>query len=450
MAVAFGVHLGNSSACLALFRDGKIDVIANDSGDRVTPAVVSFHENEKVVGLAAKAGLARNLASTVTHNKQLLNSSLSEEEYSNVVEKHLCKIIKDKDSLTKYEVKRGEKLCYFSPEEIAVCIYKKMYSIANSSARSESELRAVLCVPLYFNQTSRQTVMRSAEEAGFDVLQVVSEPSAAVLAYGIGLQDEEELFCLVYRLGEFRQKWKLDPQESRRSMAKLMAAAETCKHKMVSDLFPEATMFSSINPDEVIAVGAAKQASFLSCSFDPDCEHLSMELPAVSKPIFIKLSGQSELKYVIPELSPVPVKRIHTYPVDSGYSEITVELYEKERIDSDTSKLLGKATLTELNGATQISVEVNINNIGGLHMTLTEPKSQIKASLKLDAPRQLALMRSYSSRTRPSCSFSMRSHIIPTCWKVKSGFSFVPYEDAMLQLGGDPGESIGTSEDPES
>nr|CAD7589729.1 unnamed protein product [Timema genevievae] len=345
--------------------------------------------------------------------------------------------------------------------------------------------------------------MRSAEEAGFDVLQVVSEPSAAVLAYGIGLQDEEELFCLVYRLGgvsldvtimqvnsgmytvcsalhvshlggdrftkiladflagEFRQKWKLDPQESRRSMAKLMAAAETCKHvlstmstahcfveslcegvdfscnvsrarfenliaqniqeylqpvintlekaslsnssvskiiicggsmkipklqKMVSDLFPEATMFSSINPDEVIAVGAAKQASFLSCSFDPDCEHLSMELPAVSKPIFIKLSGQSELKYVIPELSPVPVKRIHTYPVDSGYSEITVELYEKERIDSDTSKLLGKATLTELNGATQISVEVNINNIGGLHMTLTEPKSQIKASLKLDAP----------------------------------------------------------------
>jgi actin-like ATPase involved in cell morphogenesis len=71
--------------------------------------------------------------------------------------------------------------------------------IASSAVRSEADLRAVLSIPLHFQQNSRQTVMRSAEEAGFEVLQVISEPSAAVLAYGVGLSNlDEEQYAITY------------------------------------------------------------------------------------------------------------------------------------------------------------------------------------------------------------------------------------------------------------
>lgn len=73
-------------------------------------------------------------------------------------------------------------------------VLKQSYisDIASSAVRSETDLRAVLAIPLHFQQNSRQTVMRSAEEAGFEVLQVISEPSAAVLAYGVGLSNLDE------------------------------------------------------------------------------------------------------------------------------------------------------------------------------------------------------------------------------------------------------------------
>jgi molecular chaperone DnaK (HSP70) len=71
--------------------------------------------------------------------------------------------------------------------------------IASSVLRSEADLRAVLTIPLHFHQNSRQTVMRSAEEAGFEVLQVISEPSATVLAYGVGLSSlDEEQYVVTY------------------------------------------------------------------------------------------------------------------------------------------------------------------------------------------------------------------------------------------------------------
>ncbi|XP_063238809.1 heat shock 70 kDa protein 14-like [Bacillus rossius redtenbacheri] len=505
MSSVFGIHVGNTSACLALAKDGKIEVIANDSGDRVTPAVVTFSDSETVVGSAAKSALARNLTSSVVHNKQLLDASLSDEQLEEIAARHACAMVKVEESCVKYEIKKADgKLCVYSPEDVATHIFRKLFAIASSTARPEADLRAVLCVPLQFPQASRQAVMRAAEEAGFDVLQVVSEPSAAALAYGVGLQDaEEESHCLVYRAGgtsldatllqvnsgmytvlatvrephlggdrftkvlvnflaaEFAHRWKLDPQDSRRSMTKLTAAAETCKHvlstvstahcfveslcegvdfshnitrarfenliaaalpeyvepvrrvlvtagvdassvgklvlcggsvkipklqQVLGDLFPGATKLCGLPPDEVVATGAAKHGSYMSCSFDPDCEHLSMEIPAVSRPLYARVAGQEELRCVIPALTPVPVRRIHTHEVQPAGSEITVELHEKESKESEASRFLTKATLASVKDATQVVVEVSINSMGGLHLVLTEPKSQVKASVKLEAP----------------------------------------------------------------
>ncbi|KAJ9577007.1 hypothetical protein L9F63_006444 [Diploptera punctata] len=501
MAASFGIHVGNTTACLALFKDGKIEVIANDSGDRVTPAMVAFNESETIVGLAAKSGLARNGASIVMYNKRLLNENIEEADLERIIKTSACKL-KNEEGNLKYEIRNGDKINCFTPEEVAVCIFKKMYEIASSALRSETDLRVVLSVPLYFQQNSRQLIMRSAEEAGFEVLQVISEPSAAVLAYGVGLTNlDEEHVCLVYRLGgesldvtviqvssgmftvcgsvhksnlggnkftniladylagEFRHKWKLDPQESRRSMIKLRSASEMCKQilstmstahcfveslcegvdfsynitrarfenlitsylseytqpaqevlemsgfnrkaitkvilaggamkmpkmqQAVKEIFPEAELLSGISPDEVIATGAARQGGSLTRPFDPDCEHLAMEVPATSKPIYFKLPGQQDMKCIIPALTPVPVKRVHVHSVKSCESYLAVEVYEVDGDSCGAPFLLGKVELTDLVIPTKLSIEISLNSVGEMHVTVLDQKSQKKYIWKME------------------------------------------------------------------
>ncbi|XP_069703029.1 heat shock 70 kDa protein 14-like [Periplaneta americana] len=498
MAAAFGIHVGNTSACLALYKDGKIEVIANDSGNRVTPAVVAFNETETIVGLAAKSGIARNGSVTVIHNKKLLNEHIDDAELEEVMKSSACKV-KNEGGI-KYEVKRGEKLCYFTPEDVATHIFTKMFDIANSALRSEDELHAVLTVPLHFQQSSRQTLMRSAEEAGFEVLQVISEPSATVLAYGVGSNIEEEHHCLVYRLGgetldvtvvlvnagmytvlgtihksnlggnrftriladylagEFQHRWKLDPQESRRSMVKLRNASEACKHVLstmstahcfveslcegvdfshnitrarfenlitpylpeyvqpvldvikeanlsnkiitklilsggamktpklqqaIGDLFPDAEVLNGISPDEVIATGAAKQGGYLPGPFDQDCENLSVEVPAVSKPICFKVSD--ELKCIIPALTPLPVRRSKTHSISSEQLDVAVEFYEVDRDSScEAPRLLGKVDLSEIKTPTEISIELSMNSVGEMHIVIKDQKAQKRKPWKLE------------------------------------------------------------------
>ncbi|XP_012658816.1 heat shock 70 kDa protein 14 isoform X2 [Otolemur garnettii] len=69
---AIGVHLGCTSACVAVYKDGRAGVVANDAGDRVTPAVVAYSDNEEIVGLAAKQSRIRNISNTVMKVKQIL------------------------------------------------------------------------------------------------------------------------------------------------------------------------------------------------------------------------------------------------------------------------------------------------------------------------------------------------------------------------------------------
>jgi hypothetical protein len=80
----------------------------------------------QIVGLAAKSGLARNGPSTVIHNKKLLNEKIEESELGEVVNASTCKVIHEEGTL-RYEIKRGDKVCSFTPEDVATCIFKKMY-----------------------------------------------------------------------------------------------------------------------------------------------------------------------------------------------------------------------------------------------------------------------------------------------------------------------------------
>ncbi|KAL0842216.1 hypothetical protein ABMA28_014377 [Loxostege sticticalis] len=268
MTTAYGIHLGNNSACLASFTNGAAAVIANDAGDRVTPAIVALNGSEWEIGLTAKSGNALSKV-IIKHNKRLMNCDYNEEDLTYVETSSSCRI-QNEDKLS-YEFETSETTQYSNPDNIATKIYAKLFTIASHSMRSEGDLKLVLAAPLHWSNESRDRLVKSAELAGFEVLQVISEPAAALLAYNVE-ESEEDINVLVYRLGgsscdvsilkvsggfisveksifrsdlggqcltkdlahyiakEVKQKWKLDPEESKRAMAKLMHHSDNCKH----------------------------------------------------------------------------------------------------------------------------------------------------------------------------------------------------------------------------
>lgn len=268
MAAAYGIHLGNNSACLSSYSNGAASIIANDAGDRVTPAIVALNGTEWEIGLPAKSGQPSS-KSIIKHNKRLMNSDFDEEDLSYVETSSSCRIQNEEKVV--YEFATSETTLYSNPDNISTKIYAKLFTIASHSMSNEGDLKLVLAAPLHWSNTSRERLVKCAELAGFDVLQVISEPAAALLAYNIE-ETPEDVNVLVYRLGgsscdasvvkvsggfmaveqnvyrsdlggqcltkdladfiaqEFRQRWKLDPQESRRAMAKLLVHADNCKH----------------------------------------------------------------------------------------------------------------------------------------------------------------------------------------------------------------------------
>ncbi|XP_013146364.1 PREDICTED: heat shock 70 kDa protein 14 [Papilio polytes] len=269
MATAYGIHIGNSSGCLAAYSNGAPAVIANDAGDRVTPAIVALNASEWEIGLPAKSGQPSS-KSIIKHNKRLMNCDFTEEDLAYVEASSSCRIQNEEKVV--YEFETSETTLCLNPDKIATKIYSKLFTIASHSVGSDGDLKLVVAAPLHWTSASRDRLTKCAELAGFDVLQVISEPAAALLAYNITEDASDELNVLVYRLGgstcdasivkvsggfmsveknifrsdlggqcltqdlaeyiaqEFKQKWKLDPHESRRAMAKLLHHADNCKH----------------------------------------------------------------------------------------------------------------------------------------------------------------------------------------------------------------------------
>lgn len=403
MATAYGIHLGNSSGCLAAFTNGTAAVLANDAGDRVTPAVVALNGAEWEIGLPAKSGQPNSKA-IIKYNKRLMNCDFNEEDLSYVETASSCRVQNDEELV--YEFQTSETKLYSNPDNIATKIYAKLYTIASHAVQNEGDLKLVLAAPLHWSNVSRDRLVKCAELAGFDVLQVISEPAAALLAYNI---DDlvEDINVLVYRLGgstcdasivkvsngfmsveknifradlggqcltkdladylaqEFRQKWKLDPHESRRAMSKLLHHADNCKHVLstlssahvfieslldgvdwsqnvtrarfeniisskissyiepakkaidsfdgkiskivlcggsmkipklqsaVASLLPEAEVLSGINPDEVIAVGCAKQAGLILDLPELSLSNTSTEVEFLGTDIYMKYLDQT-------------------------------------------------------------------------------------------------------------------------------------------------------------
>lgn len=267
------MHLGCTSACVAVYKDGRADVVANDAGDRVTPAIVAFSENEQVVGLAAKQSRIRNMSSTVVKVKQILGRSPADPQAQKYISESKCSVI-DKNGKLRYEIDTGEETKLVNPEDVARLIFSKMKETAHSVLGSDAN-DVVITVPFDFGEKQKSALGEAAGAAGFNVLRLIHEPSAALLAYGIG-QDcpTGKSNVLVFKLGgtslslsvmevnsgmyrvlstssnddvggahftetlaqylasEFQRLFKHDVRRNARAMMKLMNSAEVAKHSL--------------------------------------------------------------------------------------------------------------------------------------------------------------------------------------------------------------------------
>ena len=193
-----GIDLGTTYSCVGIFRNGSVEIIPNELGNRITPSVVAFTDEERLVGEAAKNQAALNPKRTIYSVKRLIGRRYNDKEVQ-MDKKLLPYDIIDKDGkpYIQVETKSGKKV--YSPEEISSMVLTKMKQIAENFLGREVK-NAVITVPAYFNDSQRQSTKDAGTIAGLNVLRIINEPTAAAIAYGLDKKDKERNI-LVFDLG---------------------------------------------------------------------------------------------------------------------------------------------------------------------------------------------------------------------------------------------------------
>ncbi|KAL4928254.1 molecular chaperone Hsp70 [Aspergillus undulatus] len=199
MAPAVGIDLGTTYSCVGVFRDDRIDIIANDQGNRTTPSFVAFTDTERLIGDAAKNQVAMNPHNTVFDAKRLIGRRFGDAEVQADMKHWPFKIV-DKAGKPVIEVDFKGETKQFTPEEISSMVLTKMRETAEAFLGGTVN-NAVVTVPAYFNDSQRQATKDAGLIAGLNVLRIINEPTAAAIAYGLDKKVEGERNVLIFDLG---------------------------------------------------------------------------------------------------------------------------------------------------------------------------------------------------------------------------------------------------------
>jgi heat shock protein 5 len=196
-----GIDLGTTFSAVGVFKDGRVEIIANDQGNRITPSVVAFTpDGERLIGEAAKNQGPLNPENTVFDVKRLIGRKFDSKEVQRDKRLLPYTIVVDKGSKPMIELTvKGEKTL-FSPEEISAMILTKMKETAEAYLGQEVKHAVVTC-PTYFNEAQRLAIKEAGQIAGLDVLRIIYEPTAAAIAYGLYDEKSEEKNTIVFDLG---------------------------------------------------------------------------------------------------------------------------------------------------------------------------------------------------------------------------------------------------------
>jgi len=199
MAPAIGIDLGTTYSCVGIFRDDRIEIIANDQGNRTTPSFVAFTDTERLIGDAAKNQVAMNPHNTVFDAKRLIGRKFADPEVQSDMKHFPFKII-DRGGKPVIQVEFKGETKTFTPEEISSMVLTKMRETAESYLGG-TVTNAVVTVPAYFNDSQRQATKDAGLIAGLNVLRIINEPTAAAIAYGLDKKTAGERNVLIFDLG---------------------------------------------------------------------------------------------------------------------------------------------------------------------------------------------------------------------------------------------------------
>lgn len=275
MSKAIGIDLGTTYSAVGVFQNGKVEIIANDQGNRTTPSYVAFNDSERLIGDPAKAQSSLNAQNTIFDAKRLIGRKVDDPSLSIDLKHWPFKVIGDSNKKPKLEVTYKNETKSFHPEEISSMILSHMKEIAESYLGNEVK-NAVITVPAYFNDAQRQATKDAGVIAGLNVLRIINEPTAAAIAYGLDKKVSSEQNILIFDLGggtfdvslltiddgiyevkatagdthlggedfdtrmvsyfieEFNRKNKVDMQGNKRSMKRLRTACEKAKRTLSS------------------------------------------------------------------------------------------------------------------------------------------------------------------------------------------------------------------------
>jgi len=257
-----------------VWQNDRVEIIANDQGNRTTPSYVAFNDSERLIGDAAKSQAAMNASSTVFDAKRLIGRKFSDASVQVDMKHWPFQVVPSADGTPLIEVQFKGEAKRFKAEEISSMVLGKMKQVAEDYLGKEVK-NAVVTVPAYFNDGQRQATKDAGAISGLNVLRIINEPTAAAIAYGLD-QKGQEKNVLIFDLGggtfdvslvtieegifevkatagdthlggedfdnrmvdhflqDFRHKFKKDMSSNQRAMRRLRTACERAKRTLSS------------------------------------------------------------------------------------------------------------------------------------------------------------------------------------------------------------------------
>ncbi|CAN0310534.1 unnamed protein product [Pylaiella littoralis] len=196
-----GIDLGTTYSCVGVVQNGRVDIIANDQGNRITPSYVAWNSlnEERLIGDAAKNQATANPENTVFDIKRLIGRQFDDRSVQADSKLFPFKVV-NQDSHAAVQVQVGNSKKTFAPQEISAMVLLKMKETAENFL-GQKVINAVITVPAYFNNAQRQATEDAAKIAGLTASRIINEPTAAALAYGLDTRSSQEKNILVYDLG---------------------------------------------------------------------------------------------------------------------------------------------------------------------------------------------------------------------------------------------------------
>jgi heat shock protein 5 len=192
-----GIDLGTTYSCVGIFKNGRVEIIPNDQGNRITPSYVAFVDDERLIGEAAKNQATINPSQTLFDVKRLIGRKYKDSTVQKDKKLLPFSIVeKETKPMISVKVKGADKV--LAPEEVSSMVLTKMKETAENYLGKEVK-HAVITVPAYFNDAQRQATKDAGLIAGLNVMRIINEPTAAAIAYGLDKKSEKNI--IVYDLG---------------------------------------------------------------------------------------------------------------------------------------------------------------------------------------------------------------------------------------------------------